>query len=234
MTTNVPRPRSHRRQSRTGLALVSIAALALGLAAAACSGPPSGDPAAGDPAAAAGEMAATGSEGSETGNGLAGETTAAAPTAAVPTDAAATAARTWPDGSLVIGEPIQAGAPVKLAAVKADPTAYFEKTILVEATAAAVCQAKGCWMTVTDADGAGEPIWVRWSSGCGGQYAFPKDAAGRTIIVQGSFYEKEIDEAAAEHLAAENETIDKDAIVGKTFEMNATGCVLLPAEAKGA
>ena len=103
-----------------------------------------------------------------------------------------------------------------------------------EATAAAICQAKGCWMTI--ADGEGEPIWVRWSSGCGGKYAFPKDAAGRRMIVQGSFYEKEIDAAAAEHLAAENETLDKDAIVGKAFEMNATGCVVLPVEgeAKGA
>jgi hypothetical protein len=141
-------------------------------------------------------------------------------------------ARTWPAGTILIGEPIQAGEPVKLAAVQADPAAYFEKTILVEGTAAAICQAKGCWMTI--ADGEGEPIWVRWSSGCGGKYAFPKDAAGRRMIVQGSFYEKEIDAAAAEHLAAENETIDKDAIVGKTFEMNATGCVLLPVEAKGA
>jgi hypothetical protein len=152
---------------------------------------------------------------------------AAAPAMAVP-------ARAWPAGAPVIGEPIQAGAPVTLAAVKADPAAFFEKTVLVQATAAAICQTKGCWMTITDAAGAGEPIWVRWSSGCGGQYAFPKDAAGRTIIVQGSFYEKEIDEAAAEHLAAENETIDAEKITGTTFEMNATGCVVLPAAAKGA
>lgn len=143
-------------------------------------------------------------------------------------DEQAAPAREWPEGAIVIGEPIEAGEPVKLAAVQADPTAYFEKTILVEATAAAVCQAKGCWMTI--ADGEGEPIWVRWSSGCGGQYAFPKDAAGQKILVQGSFYEKEIDEAAAEHLATENDKLDKEAIAGKTFEMNATGCVVLPAE----
>jgi hypothetical protein len=203
-----------------------ITLLVLALAAFGCSGQPAGDQAAVTEEAAA--PAETG--GYETGNGATNESAAeiaamddgtVAATEAVP-------AREWPEGALVIGEPIQEGQPVKLAAVKASPTDYFEKTILVEATASAICQAKGCWMTITD--GEGEPIWVRWSSGCGGKYAFPKDAAGQTIIVQGSFYEKEIDEAAAEHLAAENEKIDKDAIIGKTFEMNATGCVLLPAE----
>jgi len=210
MTTKSPRHRSHRKSSRTDLGIVGLIVLALAVGG--CSGQPSGDQ-----AAEKGAAAETG--GYETGNG--GTDAAAA-------DVAATPAREWPEGALVIGEPIQAGEPVKLAAVKANPSDYFEKTILVEATASAICQAKGCWMTITD--GEGEPIWVRWSSGCGGQYAFPKDAAGQTIIVQGSFYEKEIDEAAAEHLAAENETLDKDEIVGKTFEMNATGCVLLPAE----
>jgi len=219
----------------------ALAALVLGAMVAGCSGQPAGDRAATD-AAADGETAAE-TEGFETGNGgtdpaaeiaAMGERATTSPgadgTAAAADDAAAAKApaREWPEGALVIGEPIQAGEPVKLAAVKANPSDYFEKTILVEATASAICQAKGCWMTITD--GEGEPIWVRWSSGCGGQYAFPKDAAGQTIIVQGSFYEKEIDEAAAEHLAAENEKIDKDAVVGKTFEMNATGCVLLPAE----
>jgi hypothetical protein len=210
-------------------------------AAAGCSGQSSGDQPASGAAAGGAEVATAGEEAAPApGATTAGELMkSAAGKAGQAMDAAAETAqdqagRTWPEGALVIGEPIQEGQPVKLAAVKANPSDYFEKTILVEATASAICQAKGCWMTITD--GEGEPIWVRWSSGCGGKYAFPKDAAGRTIIVQGSFYEKEIDEAAAEHLAAENETLDKDAIVGKTFEMNATGCVLLPAEggAKGA
>jgi hypothetical protein len=196
-------------------------------AAAGCGGQPSGDQAAGG-AKAAGDEAVSAVEAAGESTGRATE---GADEAAIPTEGSALA-RTWPAGTILIGEPIQAGDPVKLAAVQADPAAYFEKTILVEATAAAICQAKGCWMTI--ADGEGEPIWVRWSSGCGGKYAFPKNAAGRRMIVQGSFYEKEIDAAAAEHLAAENETIDKDAIVGKTFEMNATGCVVLPGEAQGA
>lgn len=131
-----------------------------------------------------------------------------------------------PEGAAKVGQELVAGDAVKLAAVLAEPTKFFEKTIVVEATATAVCQSKGCWMTITD--GAGEPIWVRWSSGCGGQYAFPKDAAGRRVLVQGSFYEKEIAPVDAAHLAAESEGVVAEEIQGKTFELNATAFVLLP------
>jgi hypothetical protein len=134
-----------------------------------------------------------------------------------------------PDGATKTGQEITAGEAVKLAAVLAEPAKYFERTIVVEATAAAVCQSKGCWMTITD--GEAEPIWVRWSSGCGGQYAFPKDAAGRRVLVQGSFYEKEIAPADAAHLAAESKSLVAEEIAGKTYEMNATAFVLLPAVA---
>jgi hypothetical protein len=144
-------------------------------------------------------------------------------------EAPAPAAYHAPEGATVVGETITVEAPVQLAAVKRSPADWFEKTILVEATAADVCQVKGCWLTLTD--GQGEPIWVRWASGCGGKYAFPKDVAGRRVIVQGSIYEKEIDAAAAEHLAAESKGLAAQEIAGKTLEMNVTACVILPGQA---
>lgn len=132
-----------------------------------------------------------------------------------------------PADALRIGDAITvATAPVTLAQVRANPPDFFEKTLLIEGTAAAVCQAKGCWMTITD--GQGEPIWVRWSTGCGGTYAFPKDCAGRHVVLQGSFYPKEISPADAEHIAAESGTMKAEDIAGKTFEINATACVVLP------
>jgi hypothetical protein len=137
-----------------------------------------------------------------------------------------------PAGAVQVGEEITVEAPVRLAAVTSSPEGYFEKTILVEATAANVCQSKGCWMTMTD--GEGDPIWVRWSSGCGGKYAFPKDLAGKRVIVQGSIYEKEIDAKAAEHLAGESKGLEADEIAGKTLEMNASACVILPATSEAA
>lgn len=137
-----------------------------------------------------------------------------------------------PEGATHVGQAIEIAEPVRLAAVKKDPEAYFDKTILVEADASAVCQSKGCWLTISDGEDAGDPIWVRWASGCGGKYAFPKDLAGQRILIQGSFYEKEIAPADAEHLAAESKDLKAEDIVGRTFEMNATACVILPAEAE--
>ncbi len=40
-------------------------------------------------------------------------------------------------------------------------------------------------------------------TGCGGQYSFPKDGAGRRILIQGSFYPKTISPEDAEHLQEE-------------------------------
>jgi hypothetical protein len=134
-----------------------------------------------------------------------------------------------PDGATTVGEAITVPVPVQLAVVKRSPAEWFERTILVEATAADVCQARGCWLTLTD--GPGEPIWARWASGCGGQYAFPKDVAGRRVVVQGSIYEKEIDPTAAAHLAAESGGLVAEEVAGKTLEMNVTACVILPAAA---
>ncbi len=131
-----------------------------------------------------------------------------------------------PAGSTAIGQPITQPAPMKLAALQADVAPHLARTVLVEATAEAICQAKGCWMTVKDGEGA--PIWVRWSSGCGGEFAFPKDAAGRRVLVEGTLSEKEISAEDAEHLAEESLGLDAAKIAGKTFEIDATACVVLP------
>lgn len=132
-----------------------------------------------------------------------------------------------PEGAVHVGQPLEGKEPVRLAQVKSHPEDYFEKTILVEAVAQDVCQSKGCWMTI--ADGEGDPIWVAWGTGCGGKYAFPKDVGGKRVLVQGSFYEKEISPKDAEHLAEESKGLKAEDIAGRTFEMNATACIILPA-----
>lgn len=99
-----------------------------------------------------------------------------------------------------LGEPIEPQEVVAFATVDASPSDYFDRTVLVEATATAVCQRAGCWMQVED---AGRTAMVRWESGCGGQYTFPEAAVGKRVIVQGSFYPKTIEPADAEHLAEE-------------------------------
>lgn len=143
-------------------------------------------------------------------------------------------AEALPPGAAHVGEKLERRIPVALAKVRANPSDYMNQTLLVEATADDICQVKGCWMTITD--GEADPIWVTWSTGCGGAYEFPKDAAGQKVLIQGSFYAKEISEEDAEHLAEEaGGDMEADEIAGETFEMNATACVLLPkAEGAGA
>ena len=106
---------------------------------------------------------------------------------------------TLPEGER-FGEPMVPQKPVAFATIDASPSDYFDRTVLVEATVKAVCASKGCWMQVED---GGQTAMVRWESGCGGKYAFPQELIGQRVLVQGSFYPKNISEEDAEHLEAE-------------------------------
>lgn len=125
-----------------------------------------------------------------------------------------------------IGRPLEVQAILPFAVVDAHPAEYFERTLLVEATVTAVCQAKGCWMQVED---QGRTAMVRWESGCGGEYAFPPDSIGRRVVIQGSFYPKEISEEDAEHLEAESGGRLQVARVG--YEFNASAVLLKEVDA---
>ena len=121
-----------------------------------------------------------------------------------------------------IGEPVVGQSIEGLAAVYAAPAAHFDKTLLVEGTIKAVCQSKGCWMQIED---QGVTSMVRWETGCGGKYVFPKDAIGEQVVVQGSFYAKEIAAADKEHM--EQESGGALTIPEQTYEMNASAVVML-------
>lgn len=121
-----------------------------------------------------------------------------------------------------MGEAVEPRPIVPLATVNASPASYLDQTLLVEATVVAVCQSAGCWMQIED---QGEKAMVRWQTGCGGKYAFPKDAAGRRVVVQGRFYPVEISEDDAAHL--EEEAGRELDIERESYEMNASAVVLL-------
>jgi hypothetical protein len=135
--------------------------------------------------------------------------------------AACATTATLPKGQ-VIGEKITPQASQRFAIVDASPKDFFNKTVLVEATIKAVCQQKGCWMQVED---QGHTAMVRWESGCGGQYSFPKDAAGKRVLIQGSFYPKHIDAKDVAHMEGESGT--KLAIPTETYEFNASSVLIL-------
>lgn len=126
-----------------------------------------------------------------------------------------------PEG-LVVGMEMKPREVVHLAVVDAHPAAYRDQTLLIEATVTAVCQKVGCWMQVED---EGARSMVRWESGCGGQYAFPKDLAGRRVLIQGSIYPKTISEPDARHL--EEEAGREIAIDRTGSEINASSILIV-------
>lgn len=85
-------------------------------------------------------------------------------------------------------------------------------------------RAPGSSGSPTDLASDPRSIMVRWEAGCGGQYAFPQDSLGRRILIQGSFYPKEISEEDAQHL--ESEAGGKP-IPRRTWEMNASGVLVI-------
>lgn len=121
-----------------------------------------------------------------------------------------------------IGGEIHTQATRRFAIVDANPAAFFDQTLLVEATVLAVCQKKGCWMQITD---DGHTAMVRWESGCGGKFAFPTDAVGKRVLIQGSFYKTTISEADARHL--EEEAGRKVEIPREGYEFNASAVVVI-------
>lgn len=134
---------------------------------------------------------------------------------------ASCAATGLPSGQRV-GEPMEPRDIEVFAVVDATPEAFFEQTLLVEATVAAVCQKAGCWMQVED---QGRTAMVRWETGCGGKYAFPPDLVGRRVVIQGSFYPKVISEQDIDHLQEES---SNDIVIEREgYEFNASAILVL-------
>ncbi len=120
-----------------------------------------------------------------------------------------------------VGEPMLAQEIVQFATVHADPSAFYERTVLVEATATAVCKKAGCWMQIED---QGQKAMVRWESGCGGKYKFP-EVVGQRVLIQGSFYPKTITQEDAEHI--EEEAGGGVEIEREGYEFNASSVLVL-------
>ncbi len=121
-----------------------------------------------------------------------------------------------------IGEAMEPGDVVQFATVDASPSDYFNRTVLVEAEIVAVCKKKGCWMQVTD---EGKTSMVRWETGCGGKYKFPEQAIGKRVLIQGSFYPKELTEEDRAHM--EEEAGGSLEIRKDPYEFNASAVLIL-------
>lgn len=98
------------------------------------------------------------------------------------------------------------------------------KVVLVKGTVAEVCQAMGCWMTMTDGS-----IETRVTTGH--EFFLPKDIAGKEAVVIGTFKVTEISESQARHYNEEtkNPKVKTEDIVGpqKVYEIEAMGIKIL-------
>lgn len=89
------------------------------------------------------------------------------------------------------------GAAMPIGDVLAKAASYEGKTVKVTGLVTQVCQAKGCWFEVAPAE---KQKGVRIKSA---DYSIfvPKDCAGRTATIEGTFKVTTLTEAQAKHLA---------------------------------
>ncbi|MBK6507815.1 MAG: DUF4920 domain-containing protein [Ignavibacteria bacterium] len=95
--------------------------------------------------------------------------------------------------------------------------------VTVKGTVSEVCQAMGCWMTMSE-NGATTRVKTLH------EFLLPKDVAGREAIVTGKFNITEISEDDARHFNEESLNPKKsEDIVGpqKAYEIEATGIIIL-------
>ena len=112
------------------------------------------------------------------------------------------------------GAPLGNAEKVALADLVKNPDAWKGKTIRTEGPVAAVCQEKGCWMTLKSGEAS---VRVRFKD-----YGFfvPKDCAGATATLEGVFEVKTIPEKTAKHYAAETPGGKPDAVKGDQKELS--------------
>lgn len=93
-------------------------------------------------------------------------------------------------------------APVAVSAVLADPSKYEGKTLLISGSVKEVCEAKGCWMSLSDPK-TNEALFVKFVCPIDDKRLIPLEAIGKPALVEGEVLVKMIDEDEAKHYAAE-------------------------------
>lgn len=101
-----------------------------------------------------------------------------------------------------------------------DVEKYASKTIKIEGEIKDVCQAKGCWLVITDGERAMRVSFKDYG------FFVPKDATGKKVVLEGTIEKKTISEMHAQHIAQESkEKTDPSTIKGpqQIITMVATG-----------
>jgi hypothetical protein len=99
------------------------------------------------------------------------------------------------DDSRVFGKPLAGLPAVRLADVLANP--QNGKKVRLEGTIEKVCQNKGCWITLRQAE---QRVHVTFE---GYSFFLPKDSAAKAVVLEGKVIVKEPDPAEVAHLKSE-------------------------------
>lgn len=101
------------------------------------------------------------------------------------------------------------------------PDKFSGKTVLVEGSIVEVCQKMGCWMEIAG-EKENQKIMIKVEDG---EIVFPKDAKGKTALVEGVVTEV-LPEAEAEHSHEDHEGDDACSVKEKTYRIKGLGAVI--------
>jgi hypothetical protein len=101
-------------------------------------------------------------------------------------------------GASRFGAPLSPRPAVALAAVLAEPEKYDGQDVKLTGQIGAVCQMKGCWLTLASGEPGAASVRVSFKD-----YAFfvPRDVMGRQGTAEGRFQVKTLSQAEAQHFA---------------------------------
>jgi len=116
----------------------------------------------------------------------------------------------------------------EISEIISDPSGYVGKKVLIEGEILAVCQMAGCWMEVANEEGQKIRVKVK-----DGEIVFPKEAVGKTALVEGEVYTIELDEEEAkdyfEHMAEDaGQEFDPSTVKGPVtiYQVKGIGAVI--------
>lgn len=129
-------------------------------------------------------------------------------------------------GEEKFGKEITLKEKTSLSTILSEPDKFNGKPVLVEGTILAVCQGMGCWIEVAG-ENENEKIKVKVEDGV---IVFPKDAKGKTALVEGIVAEVKSDACESEHEGEHKEKEGDGCCSGsaktKVYQIEGLGAVI--------
>lgn len=103
-----------------------------------------------------------------------------------------------PPGYKLYGANLKQARTIPAETVFDNPDAYDGRTVRLTGTIDAVCEKRGCWLTLRRGERILRARFVE-SGECTKGFFVPRDAAGRDVLLEGMVRQEELSEATARH-----------------------------------